>query len=111
MNSESEFSFEGSGGEEKKVDPLVKEIHTGERVLEYVNEYMDKRPDDLEIRMESYLKHAETNRETWEKMLSKLIPEEQLVFRCALARGLEDFYYTHYNALRHRLSEGGLVED
>jgi hypothetical protein len=44
-------------------------------------------------------------------MLSKLIPEEQLVFKCALAQGLEDFYYTHYNALRRRLSEGGLAED
>jgi hypothetical protein len=111
MNGESDFSFEGSDEEGKEADPLTKEIHTGERVLEYVNEYMDKIPDDLENRTKSYLKHAETNRETWERMLNKLIPEEQLVFRCALARGLEDFYYTHYNALRRRLLKDGLTEN
>lgn len=103
------MSFEdfSDNSEQEPIDPFILEIYTGEHVLATVNKLMDKRPDHLKSSMEVHLQNAELNHETWKKMLQELIPEERAAFECALAEGLEDFYFTHYMALRRRLSGDG----
>lgn len=107
MVDESNFMPGNDGGDErdKSVDPFVAEVHTGKRVLSFVNDLLDRRPDHLESTAQVHLEAAETTRKIWENMLEKLSPEEQLAFKCALAQGLDDFYHAHYNALRKRLNE------
>ncbi len=95
-----------SGGEEKPVDPFVKERHTGERVLETVKEVLENKEENRNLKesIKIHLRSAKTNGETWKRMIGRLPPEEKEVFEYVLAQELENFYYTHYNAVRNRLN-------
>ncbi|MEK7574985.1 MAG: hypothetical protein AAB511_02020 [Patescibacteria group bacterium] len=113
--NESEHRVEGEKDfpfSQQEVDLLfTQEVHSGTRVRKFVEELMleDKKPDLIQGRTEMHQGAAEINKNGWEKLVKQLPPHEQVAFRNALAKGAEDFFYTHYNAVRVRLEELGQV--
>lgn len=98
--NESTFGPEHDG----EIDPFTEEVHTGKRALESAKNLFDNHnPEHFESSIKSHYEKAKLNAETWEKILGELPPHEQQAFRLALAQGLENFYYTHYNAVHSKL--------
>lgn len=81
-------------------DPFIAEIHTGKRVLENVAEILSRDQAQYSDIKEAHLERADQNKESWQEIIAQLPQKEREAFEVALARGLEDFYYTHYNAVR-----------
>lgn len=49
---------------------------------------------------EIHVEKAEQNKAAWQELVNQLPEKEREAFTIALAQGLEDLYYTHYNAAR-----------
>ena len=82
-------------------NPQTVEIHTGANIRMRAKELMEKiSVGDLKERTKIHAKHARQSREAWDVMLKKLPSHQQAAFACALAEAMENFMYTHYNAIR-----------
>ena len=88
------------------VDPLTVETHTGNGVLERVKNILEEKKNgvvDFDARIEIAQNAIEQNKNAIDSMLADLSEEEQNAFRLALTRGLEDYYFSNYTAIKKRL--------
>lgn len=98
--SYNKYIMEGETSFGEGSDPITAEIHTGERVLENIKELLSTDRDWYSDMKSSHLEKADQNKKAWEEITARLPEKEREAFDVALARGLEDLYYTHYNAAR-----------
>ncbi|MCR4311053.1 MAG: hypothetical protein NUV54_00570 [Candidatus Taylorbacteria bacterium] len=112
----SRFEQPEDGGEENPIksganeltEKLKQEIATRDAILEEVSRYLkgdDKLTltvEQMQTRIAMYDERATQNKTTAEKIWQQLPTNEQVAFKLALAKELEDLYYHHYVAAFYR---------